>query len=409
MPVIAAVAASLIALQLSGANAAEVFDTVGPAVFQILVENNDGDVLSTGSGFFVGLYGEALSAYHVVDDVVLDAKNYRLIALLGGKRTAIEIVAVDPELDIALLHIAGGEPPQVLPRVTIGVPIGTGVFSLGRPADTGITIVQGTFRGESSDGSLSIGAALAPGMSGGPTVDDESFVVGINVAKGPDVVGQVAPIDGAMRLAKSVAGTPGRNALERLEATLIARQRSVLDLVTSSTKTMMLLDFEVQAPSPCRSNPRASDPRWSFKAVSCTWAREMLLSREYSIGQASVQYAALANRTLFGPHFWSKAREQVGFKLKPQSKDRVREARCEMRTVDLGSLPAKLVFCTREHILFPGLHDFYVSGVTIGAANEALAVDITLRGYTAESAKLIIGALLRGTRRAVPVAGGGKQ
>src|SRR5205807_1245578 len=73
------------------------------------------------------------------------------------------------------------------------LPRGERLYSLGHPLGIGFTIVEGTYNGpveRSYSPRIHFTGALNPGMSGGPAVDGDGRVVGVNVSKqfGGDLV-----------------------------------------------------------------------------------------------------------------------------------------------------------------------------------------------------------------------------
>src|SRR5260370_17484180 len=79
---------------------------------------------------------------------------------------------------------------------------------MGNPLDLGFTIIEGTYNGlveRSYNDRVHFSGALNPGMSGGPTVNGEGLVVGINVAtrRGGQLVSFLVPARFAAALLQS--------------------------------------------------------------------------------------------------------------------------------------------------------------------------------------------------------------
>ncbi len=170
----------------------------------------------TGSGFLIRAQnGEGLVAtnFHVIEFAVLSEFASRAVVSVifdSGLKTEVEypaeIVAAEPEVDLAVLRIKNAKnlPKPLEPRfmqapkttqeiLIYGFPLGQILATGGRsPA---ITIGKGTIsslrRGEDGEiERLQIDGNVNPGNSGGPVVDTDGRLVGITVAKIRDDLGQ---------------------------------------------------------------------------------------------------------------------------------------------------------------------------------------------------------------------------
>ncbi|MDQ7781491.1 MAG: trypsin-like peptidase domain-containing protein [Desulfomonilaceae bacterium] len=140
---------------------------------------------SLGSGFFCDSDGHVVTNAHVVEGA---AKI--LVTLSSGKVIPARVVAVHPDVDLALLKI---KPPYPLKRVDLGdsskVQVGEWVlamgnpFGLGRSVTVGIVSGKGRFLGLGShDNFIQTDASINPGNSGGPLFNMAGEVVGVNTA-----------------------------------------------------------------------------------------------------------------------------------------------------------------------------------------------------------------------------------
>ncbi|MBF0610886.1 MAG: PDZ domain-containing protein [Magnetococcales bacterium] len=146
---------------------------------------------SVGSGIIVTRDGYILTNYHVVDQSV---EIY--VTAFGSNgmvsRHAADVVQRDETRDLALLKITPEWPLQ--PSV-IGdertVQVGTPVIAIGTPFGLDQTVSQGiisgknrvmTIEGITHKGLLQTDAAINQGNSGGPLVDVNGNVVGVNTA-----------------------------------------------------------------------------------------------------------------------------------------------------------------------------------------------------------------------------------
>jgi S1-C subfamily serine protease len=155
-----------------------------------------GSVDESGSGVIIRLSGQtglfAVTNNHVVSDA---APEQITLNLSDGRIIRPSRVWTDPESDIALLKIEGDE--RMLTPATLGdsdaVRVGQWVLAFGSPFGLNQSVTHGIIsakeRGQVSLGStirikdfLQTDAAINPGSSGGPLLNMEGEVVGINTA-----------------------------------------------------------------------------------------------------------------------------------------------------------------------------------------------------------------------------------
>lgn len=196
------------------------------SVLCIEVLNQDGSVLSTGTGFVYGKddkYGYVLTNAHVVSG----ATNIQGM-LSNNSATTLTLLGSDTYTDLAVLRM---DVKDVLQVASIGdsknTAIGNTVFTVGSPmgATYAGTVTKGILSGKdrlietstSSNGLtsesyivkvLQTDAAISPGNSGGPLVNLAGDVIGINSLKLVDEqvegMGFAIPIEDAMNYVDSL-------------------------------------------------------------------------------------------------------------------------------------------------------------------------------------------------------------
>src|ERR1700681_3811328 len=142
-----------------------------------------------GSGFLVSPDGLAITNYHVVSQVALEPKTYRLeYAAADGSHGDVSLLGVDLPNDLAIIRLDKHDAPYFAfdeAAMAGGLPQGERLYSMGNPLDLGFTISEGTYNGlvgHSYNERIHFTGALNPGMSGGPTVTADGLIVGINWA-----------------------------------------------------------------------------------------------------------------------------------------------------------------------------------------------------------------------------------
>jgi serine protease Do len=159
---------------------------------------------ASGSGFFINENGDLITNAHVVDQ----AKSVWVQIPSFGKRIIdVDVVSVSPERDIALLRVK----PEALALIkeTLGavpfLPLGDSdivrrsdeVLALGYPlGQQALKSTTGVISGREQH-LIQMSAALNPGNSGGPLLNINGEVVGINSAiiQGANNVGYIIPIN----------------------------------------------------------------------------------------------------------------------------------------------------------------------------------------------------------------------
>jgi len=176
---------------------AEIYRTLLPSV--VLIRTTGGGssaadhdtttpaTTATGTGVIANADGTILTALHVVDGA--DAIE---VTYTDGTRSAAMVRNADAEQDIATLTPAK-LPGTLVPAVLGGgLAVGDAVVAIGNPLGLTATTTSGVVsgldrvlsrdRGGDIGGLIQFDAAVNPGSSGGPLVDDRGEVVGIVVA-----------------------------------------------------------------------------------------------------------------------------------------------------------------------------------------------------------------------------------
>lgn len=146
---------------------------------------NSEPVAALGSGFFIDADGYIVTNNHVIED----AEDISVV-LADGSRLDAELVGRDPKTDLALIKVSAEKP---FPALRFGnsdeTRVGDWVLAIGNPfglggtATAGIVSARGRdIRSGPYDDYLQIDAPINSGNSGGPIVNADGDVIGVNTA-----------------------------------------------------------------------------------------------------------------------------------------------------------------------------------------------------------------------------------
>lgn len=197
-------AASFLALPLTAGGAqieleqrvSEVYRTASPAVVNITAQIQSYDWFrgqvtqeGTGSGFVYDSRGRIVTNYHVVEGA-----DQLQVTFADGEVRDARLIGADPSNDLAVLEVSAGpgDPKPLTLGNSDALEVGRFVVAIGHPFGLDQTLTTGVVSGlgrviESPDQGfigeiIQTDAAINQGNSGGPLLDLDGRVVGVNSA-----------------------------------------------------------------------------------------------------------------------------------------------------------------------------------------------------------------------------------
>lgn len=154
------------------------YEKINPAI--VCVDSQVSDGISCGTGCIIDKRGIILTSAHVIDigqNVIVTMSN-------GQDYTAKVLQKFGKNKDIALLKI---DVPMELTTVKLGnsekIKVGQKVFAIGNPFGFNGTLTQGIIsRIDYEKNRIQTDAAINPGSSGGPLLNKNGEIIGINQA-----------------------------------------------------------------------------------------------------------------------------------------------------------------------------------------------------------------------------------
>jgi serine protease Do len=230
----------------------EIAEQITPSVVHIeaIVKFNDRRNQVTGSGVIVSADGRILTNEHVVD------RAEKVTVTVPGlkKKYPARVVGADRQTDIALLRIT---PDVPLPAVEFGaaqdVRVGQWVLAIGNPYGLEGTVSFGIVSAKGRNleipdllnDFIQTDAMIDRGSSGGPLVDLEGRVVGINSRGQGRGIGFTIPIDTALGVMRQIE----RGGIERgfLGITIQPLDRELADYFGMPDTTGVVVNSVVTA------------------------------------------------------------------------------------------------------------------------------------------------------------------
>lgn len=164
-------------------NARDVYQRSIGSVATIAARSGQGT--ATGTGFAVSADGLIVTNQHVIDG----ARDISVRLGTGGRTQRATLVGQDRSTDLALLRVDAKLKPLSLADSS-KVQIGDPTYAIGNPFGLHGTLTTGVVSATERDisapngfaisGVLQTDAALNPGNSGGPLLDDRGQVIGVN-------------------------------------------------------------------------------------------------------------------------------------------------------------------------------------------------------------------------------------
>lgn len=369
---------------------------------------------SVGSGFLVSDDGHVVTNYHVISQFALEPDSYRLrYATTDGQSGALELLDFDARRDLALLRAVGdglkGRGALAFRPQSQPLAKGERIYSMGNPHDVAFAVVEGNYNGlveRSFDPLIYYAGGINPGMSGGPVLDEDGFVVGVNVSTllFAQQVSFLVPGEFAEGLVKrSLAAKPIRTAAwSRLRDQLTRYQD---ELVTrflalpweSANHDRYRLPVPKQDFMRCWGRGTSADTKGlDFERSQCRMDHALFVSGNLQTGWLDMSHEAYDGSKLGALRF---ARQYSGSfrneRLGSPDKSRT-AAYCKEQFVDRDGLPLRAVVCLRAYRKLEGLHDLSVLVTTVDAAKQGALGRFDARGVSFDNALKLAAHYLEG-------------
>ena len=375
---------------------------------------------SVGSGFFVTADGHIVTNFHVVSQAALKPEQHDLVYVTAdGREAPLNILQIDVLHDLALLKAGDAASRRfdalALRPASRALAQGERIYSLGNPLDVGFAVMEGNYNGlvkRSFYPQIFFGGALSGGMSGGPALDQDGQVIGVNVARRVDgeQVSFLVPASfvGALLLRGKDATPLKTPAYPELTAQLMTHQAELTDrFVAQGWKPQTHPRYHVPVP------PDEFMRCWGGSEVSRTGGLDLersdcvmdthIFAGEFNTGAISVRHESYDGSKLGALRF--AARHAQSFRN--ESFTRLRgelqtKPQCQEDFVDRDGLVLRAVVCLRAYKKLPQLYDVSVLVATLDQPSSGVQGRFDAQGVSFASAQRLARHYLRAYERVSP-------
>ena len=345
---------------------------------------------SVGSGFLVSAQGHIITNFHVVSEAALKPDRHDLVYVTAdGREAPLVILQLDVLHDLALLRAgdaaaagagAAAKSFDALPFRPANQPLSQGerIYSLGNPLDVGFAVTEGTYNGlvrRSFYPQIFFGGALSGGMSGGPALDQQGHVIGINVARRVDgeQVSFLVPASFAMALlARGHDASPIKTAAYGIVTDQLMVHQAVLTerFIKQGWKTATHPRYRVPVPSDefmrCWGSSEPSRTGGlDVERSNCVMDTRIFVG-DYTTGSISVRHESYDGSRLgtlrFAARYSASFRNEDFTRLRAEHQTK---PQCHEDYVDRGGLPLRAVVCLRAYKKLPEIYDLSVLVATL--------------------------------------------
>lgn len=377
------------------ATASRLFELTRGQLLQIrtLLAQQDSQA-SVGSGFVVSEDGLVLSNFHVVSQAALEPEGYRLRFVgADGRRGSLQLLALDVRHDLSLLRAVGDDgKPMRFERALAFRPAeqplakGERIYSLGNPQDVAFAIVEGNYNGlveRRFDPLIYYAGSLNPGMSGGPVLDEQGRVVGVNVSmllfsQQMSFLIPGAYADALLQRSRSAEPLKGaawpvlRDQLMRYSDELT--QRFIALPWRPAPKGRWQLPLPQERFMRCWGNSSPPDTKGlRFNRTQCRMDHALFINGRLHTGYLDVQHEVYDGSRLGAWRFAQRYSRSFGNESlgRPNDKDRT-APHCTESFIDAQGMPARAVICLRAYRKMDGVHDVTVLVSAVDQATQGL-------------------------------------
>lgn len=375
-------------------DSSSIYKNVEQSVYQVRVINQQsGKKTAIGSGFIVMEPNIIATNYHVVSTFVNDPEEFELDYLsTTGKSGKLELLAVDVIHDLAVLK---ANEPLGTPLHLAQVPQkGARLYSLGNPLDLGFSIIEGTNNGimkNSDDNNILFSGSLNPGMSGGPTLNEQGEVIGVNVATSGNEISFLVPgqyLATMLERLKLSGFEQDADLDERIAEQLRGNADKYIKRLTDAKWTTLpigklVVPGDIEGYVRCWDNSSKPDPDELMRVyyTRCTNDSNIYLDDGLEVGSLAYEYIWLTSDKMTPPRFYKGYQTQNSSVLESKAgKNDVTNFACHTDFTQVAGQEFKMTICRRDYLNYKGLSDMMVTGAMVGYPQQGMLFNMDMTG-----------------------------
>lgn len=390
---------SCVSFATSAQDARSLFSEFNDRIYQIrIIERSTGKQAGLGSGFLVSADGRIVTNFHVVAAYTDAPERYHVeFVRINGESGALDVINFDVVNDLALLRRV--DPPGYFLALGDTLPAqGEAIYSIGNPHDLGWTVVPGTYNGITAHSAferIHFSGSVNPGMSGGPVLNANGEVIGVNVATAGNQLSFLIPLNRLAGFLDRAAGT--ELTPDDYDAAITAQlgdnQRDMLSrLIEAEWGSVDFGDArvprEISAFIKCWGYVD-DDPEIEYQhsATTCNSEDLIYLAHDFSTGNIVYQFNWLESAQLNSFQFYNMLREKIAntYPDNDAGKSDVTNFSCVDEFVNNpaqsgATIVTKMTFCAREYRRYRGIYDVLYFGVSVHDGGSSLISHFTMAG-----------------------------
>lgn len=369
-------------------------------VYQIVViETETNNKTALGSGFQISADGLVVTNYHVISNYVFEPEHHAIeFVKYDGEEGELSLVYFDVINDLAVLTL--DNPPTEHLQLAENIPaLGESIYALGNPRDIGMLMVSGAYNGladYSYTDQILFSGSLNPGMSGGPTVNKDGQVVGVNVATAGSQLSFLVPVSKVYAMLEDVNEPLKPEAYASHISTQVQGfQNNYFNQLLNLNWELEALGDSVKVPGEMgldmncwgSTNEENEDRNIEVLRLVCNNSNSIYLQPTLNTGV--LHYSYEFNRAIdLSPYRFHKLISGGGYYPDNNaSNDDVTQYECtqDYLETDNSNSFAQTGFCSRAYVNIEGMYDilFYK---TISDDSRSLTTHFTLAGVSQDIA-----------------------
>lgn len=378
----------------------ELFQLYKHAIVQVKITNVlSGEKTAIGSGFYVSGQGHILTNYHVISYLVNKPDDYTVEVIhLGGKVEKAELLNIDVLHDLAIIR-TGRKLKSYMRLSGRSLQKGTQVASMGNPHDLGLTVVGGLYNGLVKEGvseRIHFTGAINPGMSGGPALDRQGRVIGINVATAGNEISFLVPARYAIKLLQDTLAE--KRPPEDFYAVIGQQLRHNQEVMYAPLKKGEITTNELgKYRVPGKLFPYLKcwgdsdkDEHGYYEVVTkiCSSNDNIYLDGNYKTGTIYYRHRLISSDKLNAIRF--SHMYENNFSNTPYAggvEKYFGNYNCQSSFVTVNGINMKIGMCLRPHKKFDGLYDLVMKAATLEESASGMQTSLVATGISYDNAR----------------------